>query len=238
MRKNKFASLMHALLAIAFASQALFSPAAVAQDRRDAPKQGEQAPKAVGDYKVENGTLYISYSGPIVKGMADFLAQTFMKYRDTTHRVVLVLASPGGSIDSGEQAIHVLRAIRQTHRLDTVVLNGKMCASMCIPVYLQGKVRFAAPSSLWVFHEAATNLNEEGTKIAIDREETFRILNRYYVPAGVSVAWLKLMVTKVNGTDYWQTGSELINAQTGIITNALDNVTARPGAPPSEPKAG
>jgi hypothetical protein len=142
--------------------------------------------------------------------------------------VVLFLASPGGWIEEGEQVIRVLRMIRRTHTLETAVLHGKTCPSLSVPICLQGQRRFAARASLWVFHEAATPLSEDGSKWQVDPEATVRLIKRYYIPAGVSVAWLSKMLSQIDGAhDYWQTGHELITAESGIITDALTSTTAR-----------
>jgi hypothetical protein len=55
-----------------------------------------------------------------------------------SHRVVLFLNSAGGQVDEGDRVIHLLDRIKPTHRLITVVLDGSLCASMCIPVFLPG----------------------------------------------------------------------------------------------------
>src|SRR5262249_6779829 len=72
-----------------------------------------------------------------------------------SQRVVLFLDSAGGQVDEGDRVIEVLKEIKQRHQLITVVPDGKLCASMCIPIFLQGEDRLAARASLWIFHEAA-----------------------------------------------------------------------------------
>src|SRR5262245_57956780 len=89
----------------------------------------QQAQKPQVNVELNRGTLFISYAGSVVPGMADFIADTFVQYRESSHRVVLLLNSGGGSIEEGEQVIHVLKQIRKTHRLQTVVLHGDICAS-------------------------------------------------------------------------------------------------------------
>jgi ATP-dependent protease ClpP protease subunit len=176
----------------------------------------------------DGGTLYISWSGEVTIGMAEALRTTFATYAARTHRVALFLASPGGSVEEGERVIHVLKKIAETHRLATIVMHGQICASMCIPIYLQGDDRFAARSSLWVFHEAGRQ-NGEGD-VTVDSRETMRLLRAYYVPAGVSLDWLNGLLPLINKSNYWQTGQDLITAKSGIITNPIDNQTPRPEA--------
>jgi hypothetical protein len=50
-------------------------------------------------------------------------------------RVVLFLYSAGGQVEEGDRVIE----IKHGHQLITVVLHGKLCASMCIPISLQGE---------------------------------------------------------------------------------------------------
>ena len=198
---------------------------------RDAASEDQ---KASAEVQVEQGTLYIAYSGPVVPGMAKFLANEFAKYRDWTRRVLLILNSPGGSVEEGERVIDVLREIRVTHQLDTAVFQGATCASMCVPIFLQGRERYAAGSSLWVFHEASRVADGDDGKAVADDEETLRLFRSYYVKAGVRVAWLNEVLAKIaNGHNLWQTGQELLAANAGIITQGLSNVTERPELKPA-----
>jgi hypothetical protein len=167
----------------------------------------------------------MSWSGPVTTGMADALRTTFATYADRTHRVALFLASPGGSVEEGERVIHVLKKIAETHRLATIVMHGQICASMCILIYLQGDDRYAARSSLWVFHEAGRQ-DGEGD-VTVDWRETMRLLRAYYVPAGVSIEWINGLLPLIKESNYWQTGQDLIMANSGIITNPIDNQTPR-----------
>jgi hypothetical protein len=64
------------------------------------------------------------------------------------NRVVLFLDSAGGKVDDGDRVIEVLNEIKLRHQLITVVPHGKLCASMCIPIFLQGEDRLAARAHL------------------------------------------------------------------------------------------
>jgi ATP-dependent protease ClpP protease subunit len=55
------------------------------------------------------------------------------------NRVVLLLASAGGQVEEGDRVIKALNEIKLRHQLITVVAHGKLCASMCIPIFLQGE---------------------------------------------------------------------------------------------------
>jgi len=47
--------------------------------------------------------------------------------------------------------ISVLRE-RQQVRLITLVNEHDLCASMCVPIFLQGDIRYADPATSWIFH--------------------------------------------------------------------------------------
>jgi hypothetical protein len=68
--------------------------------------------------------------------MADDLRAALGKYGTTLNRVVLLLASAGGQVEEGDR---VINEIKLRHQLITVVAHGKLCASMCIPIFLQGE---------------------------------------------------------------------------------------------------
>src|SRR5260370_35113316 len=59
-----------------------------------------------------------------------------------------------GQVEEGDRVIQILNEAKQTRRLVTQVLDGNLCASMCIPIFLQGDDRLAARASNWIFHEA------------------------------------------------------------------------------------
>ena len=194
-----------------------------------APSEEQPAAGVSLEFNKEDGTLYIDLSGPIVAGTADNVGAALGKYGTTLNRVVLFLDSAGGRVDDGDRVIEALNEIKLRHQLITVVPHGKLCASMCIPIFLQGEDRLAARVSLWIFHEAAQRqANGERTDMA----ETWRLFRKYYVPAGVAVSWLKGIAPMIKGADLWQTGGDLISAKSGIIMHPLGDRTERAVAPP------
>ena len=125
-------------LAATIAIAALTSALAAAEG-----PSGEQEATGISslDFNKEDATLSIEWSGPIFPGMADYLHTALDKYGAVSHRVILFLNSAGGRVDEGDRVIHVLDEAKQTHRLITVVPDGDLCASMCIPIFLQGDDR-------------------------------------------------------------------------------------------------
>lgn len=208
------------------ASVSVATMATAAQVAADPDYAVTQSGQKVGRADIdESGDLRLVWVGKIMPGMANFLARSFNKHGRDARQVILMIDSLGGSVSEGESVIHVLRRIRKTHRLKTVVVRAGRCYSMCVPIFLQGKDRIAARSSVWLFHDVARRNGRSG--LEFDREETVRLYRRYFVEAGVSVAWLNEMLTEIRNADYWQTGQELITQRTGVITHIMSNRTAR-----------
>jgi hypothetical protein len=199
-----------ACLAAAVAIAALTPPLAPANA---APAEERTPAGASLHFNEEDSTLYIDWSAPILAGMADYLRTALGKYGTLSHRVVLFLNSAGGQVEEGDRVIQILNEAKQTHRLVTQVLDGNLCASMCIPIFLQGDDRFAARASNWIFHEAT----RPGANGKERTDITWCLFRKYYVPAGVSMDWLKSIVPIIQHANLSQTGSDLISAKTGII---------------------
>ena len=190
-----------------------------------APSEEQPAAGASLEFNKEDGTLYIDWLGPIVAGMADDLRATLGRYGTVSQRVVLLLDSAGGQVEEGDRVIEVLNEIKLRHQLITVVPHGKLCASMCIPIFLQGEDRLAARASLWIFHEAAQR--QANGQQRTDMAETWRLFRKYYAPAGVSTRWLKSIAPMIKDADLWQTGGDLISTKSGIILHPLGDRTER-----------
>src|SRR5258707_7783290 len=154
-----------------------------------APGEEQPATGVASEFNKEDGTLYIDWSGPIVAGMADNLRAAVGKCGMTLNRLVLFLDSAGGQVEEGDRVIAVLNEIKLRHQLTTVVPHGKLCASMCIPIFLQGEDRLAARASIWLFHEAAQR--RANGVLRTDTAETWRVLRKYYAPPRGSLLWLQ-----------------------------------------------
>jgi len=125
--------------------------------------------------------------------MRDQLWTEFSKAKARVKHVVLVLSSCGGSIAEAERVIEILQEIKKTHQLETRVEPGSLCASACIPIFLQGVRRRAALTSAWLFHEVTRSNALHRTKKRVDRTRTERVFENYYLKAGVSEAWLGII---------------------------------------------
>jgi hypothetical protein len=174
-------------------------------------------------------TLYVSWTGPIQDPMSECIWAEFEKAKAavTTRAVLLTLDSPGGYIPMMERTISVLREVRKTHRLDTMVHRGKTCGSACIPVFLAGQRRRGALTSAWLFHEVGRWTGKEGKRMTTNRALTERVFQDYYLPAGVSEKWLNRLRLLIQHSDYWQTGQNLWDDKSGIITDPIGNLVPR-----------
>lgn len=205
-------------LALAAGSLLLASPPAFA----DGADHGELR---IGASTSHPDALVLHWTGKIAAPMARQIESAFEQRKGQATRVVLTLASGGGSVSEGERVISVLRKIKQTHRLQTVVNHGQMCGSMCVFIYVQGDRRTAALTSTWLFHETA---RQDGKRIiSLNRELWERLVDDYWVPAGVSSAWIAKIKPLTIRSDYWQTGADLVNEDSGIIHEALGNQRPR-----------
>lgn len=184
--------------------------------------------------EIQSGTLIMSWGGPVATPMAQQISAAFQQNKQRASRVMFKIASGGGSVAEGERVIEVLREIRQSHALETVVEQGRMCGSMCVFIYLQGQTRTAALSSLWLFHEVSHSDPVTKKIVRLDRPAWEQLVRRYYGPAGVSAEWTERMKPLTIDSDYWQTGADLIKDKSGIVHFSLGNQRERviAGKPP------
>lgn len=96
----------------------------------------------------------LRYTGPLRAPSAEQLRKTLLATPRKYDHVLLELDSDGGDLAYVKELVGVLQEVRQHMTLTTRVTEGSLCASGCIPVFLQGEVRKASGSSIWVFHGA------------------------------------------------------------------------------------
>ena len=180
-------------------------------------------------------TVRLIWQGPVAAPMAEQIKEAFEGRRQQATRFVLMLSSGGGSVAEGERVIEVLRQIKNTHELETVVSQGEKCASMCVFIYLQGQKRYGALTSAWLFHEVARK-DPITKQTTLDRSAWERLVDKYFPPAGVSEQWIADLKQRTVESDYWQTGADLVQSNSGIIHTPLGNQKARnvPSMPRSE----
>lgn len=178
-------------------------------------------------YDSATEAMILQWDGGVARPMGDQIQAAFEAHKRTAKKVIFRINSGGGSVAEGERVIRILREIRQTHKLETVVDRGNRCGSMCVFIYLQGERRVAALSSLWLFHEVSHHDPVTKQITRLDRPGWERLVNTYFGPAGVSPAWTEKMKPHTIKSDYWQTGSDLLNDKSGIFHVALSNQRER-----------
>lgn len=179
---------------------------------------------------VANGDkLVLRWIGKVNKKMPSSIDEAFEANKRRVKSVELSLQSCGGRVDYMAATIAVLHHIKDTHKLTTVVDQGATCASACIPIFLASDNRRAALSSLWFFHrswrrEMSGGVDEVQTA-APGKSSVERFHERYYLPAGVSREWLGRLQNIIENTSgYWQTGRDLWESKSGMITETIGDV--------------
>jgi hypothetical protein len=165
--------------------------------------------------------VILRWRGSIEQPMLAKLKDAVAEHRNGADRFVLSLSSPGGSVGHGGAVIRLLRDLKRSHHLETVLESGATCASMCVPVYLQGETRRANPRSRWMFHDvsfrdAVTNEKEDGRQ-SDSKARTDRLFDDYFRPAGVSEDWIRDMRLAMKKGDVWRSGEDLLRDRAGII---------------------
>jgi ATP-dependent protease ClpP protease subunit len=87
--------------------------------------------------------------------MSERIAAAFDRYKADRRRLILILNSPGGSIEQGRKVVAAIRA--RDRAIDALVQKAGVCASMCVPIFLAGAERMADPEAYFMFHQASLN---------------------------------------------------------------------------------
>lgn len=168
--------------------------------------------------RIDDGEVTaIAITGAILPPMAADLA-ALLRSVPRDRKVILDLDSAGGELDEGNEIIALVKTARTRRHIDTLVWYGHLCASMCIPIYLQGEKRHAAALSVWMFHPAHRGQNPFPSVAA-----TAAVLGDM-VAYGMSREWLEeLEKREVFSTpgEFWISGADLYAQGAGVITDLL-----------------
>ena len=180
--------------------------------------------------------IVLGWSGPVQDPMSERVAAALDRYKADRRRLVLILNSPGGSIEHGRKVVSAIRA--RDRAIDTVVQKAGVCASMCVPIFLAGTRRIADPESYFMFHEASLNNSapqktkrhefSDAEKVlvsqvvkTIEAHATDELFRNDIGIRGVSAVWLDGMRKKISGRDVWMSGQQLVDERSGIVDNLI-----------------
>jgi len=176
-----------------------------------------------GELTVEErpGEVVLRWRGQIEAPLAGKLDEAYRAHAGSTRRFVIALHSPGGSLEHGRETIGQIKRMQRTHMVDTVVEAKRACGSMCVPVYLAGQRRTAAPDARFMFHEVSFRDSLSGKVESVPKEAigraTDQFFERYLKPAGLDARWLADLREAVRGKNVWRTAQELIAQRAGVV---------------------
>lgn len=197
---------------------------------------GDVASRQTLSIREEPDRIVLGWSGPVQEPMSERIAATFDRYKADRRRLVLILNSPGGSIEQGRKVVTVIRA--RDRAIDTLVQKAGVCASMCVPIFLAGTERMADPEAYFMFHQASLNNSTREnmkrqqfseseaalfsqTVKAIETQVTDDFFRNDIGIRGVSRVWLARMREKIPGRDIWMSGQQLVDERSGIIDRLI-----------------
>lgn len=177
----------------------------------------------------------IKITGPIAYPMDEEFLEATKQMTDPQRPLWIDLDSPGGSSDRGDTIIKVIRnEIAKGREIVTTVENGHTCASMCVPIYVQGQIRWAGEGTLFMFHGAT----QQGVSNIPNAARTREVM-QYFYDAGVDATWMQSLIDSgVFSTPgaYWTTGKALHEEKTKIITHLFSgHVKEEPYQAPFDP---
>jgi len=178
----------------------------------------------------------LGWSGPVQEPMSERVAAAIDRYKADRRQLVLILNSPGGSIEHGRKVVAAIRA--RDRAIDTLVEKAGVCASMCVPIFLAGTRRMADPEAYFMFHEASLNSSarqntkrqelSDSEKVVvsqavktIETHVTDELFRSDIGIRGVSVGWLARMREKISGHDIWMSAQQLVDEGSGIVDSLI-----------------
>lgn len=181
----------------------------------------------------EPDRVVFRWRGNVEAPMLEQLQEAYGKRASDRRPIVLSLDSKGGFIEHGSKVISFILRMQATHNVDTVVEAKRLCASMCVPIYLAGGHRTAAPTARFMFHEVSfgaqvdnklrklkaehPDLNIQKAKKFLVNAGTDSLFERYLMTAGANQHWVTAMRREVRGKDVWRTGNDLVVQRSGVV---------------------
>ncbi|MEL6323927.1 MAG: ATP-dependent Clp protease proteolytic subunit [Pseudomonadota bacterium] len=169
-----------------------------------------------------DGTVVFSWRGDVRAPMARRFEDAFEEWRGEADAFLIRLDSPGGALAEGNEVIGVIRYMQRSHPVMTEILPGDDCLSMCVPIFMQGEQRRAAPNARFMFHQPiAVDLytDEVAEQLPAEREYVAeRFLRRYFDDGQVDPAWVDRLRDDWQRGDVWKSGRDLVDEGSGIVT--------------------
>ena len=169
----------------------------------------------------EGDAIVIAWRDEVRHPMALRLQETYEENSGKAERFIIELNSPGGSVSEGHQVIDVITRMKKTHIIETRVLSNRICASMCVPLYLQGEKRTAASAARFMFHEPTSVDSVTGEEVKqpafVKRYETRQFVDKYFKESEMSPEWLATLEKEWQGKDIWKTARQLVDERANIV---------------------
>jgi ATP-dependent protease ClpP protease subunit len=197
---------------------------------------GDMASRQTLSISEEPDRIVLGWSGPVQEPMSERIAAAIDRYKADRRRLVLILNSPGGSIEHGRKVAAAIRA--RDREIDTLVQKAGVCASMCVPIFLAGTERMADPEAYFMFHQVTFNSSASGNMKRQELSDSEKALLSQAIKTietqgtdeffrsdigvrGVSVVWLARMREKIAGHDIWMSGQQLVDEGSGILDGLI-----------------
>lgn len=168
-----------------------------------------------------DGAVVLAWAHGVEAPMAERFAAAFAEWKDRTDRFVIDLDSNGGAIVEGRLVIAEIEKMQATHEVDTYVGAGAVCLSMCVPIYLRGDERTAAPSAIFMFHEPSTYdfvTEEKIEKPGFEQRMTAaRFFERYFVQSEMDARWRESLEQNWRGRDLWFSAEDLVRENANVV---------------------
>lgn len=169
------------------------------------------------------GTVIFYWRSDVETPMARRFADGYVEWKGKIDRIVIDLHSPGGAIREGEAVIREIERMKRTHIVDTRVRSRRACYSMCVPIFLQGETRSAAPNARFMFHQPTSYDYFTGERV--DEPEWERemaaqkFFRRYFVDSPITPAWRDKLALEWRGKDVFRSAQELVDERSNIVTD-------------------
>jgi ATP-dependent protease ClpP protease subunit len=197
---------------------------------------GDVASRQALSISEEPDRIALGWSGPVQEPMSERVAAAIDRYKADRRRLVLILNSPGGSIEHGRKVVAAIGA--RDRAIDTLVQKAGVCASMCVPIFLAGARRIADPEAYFMFHEASLNSSvrqdmkrrelSDSEKVlvsqavkTIETHVTDELFRSDIGIRGVNMAWLGRMREKISRGDIWMSAQQLADEGSGIVDSLI-----------------